>query len=234
MMSGSGAYIYQPLPPSSIRLVNILPGSPGTELHCEITFEHFPNASVNRSQLFLNSETSVPYEALSYTWGENEFPYHINCGGSQISITQNLSDALHQLRKQDTKRILWIDAVCINQDDKEEKKHQIPLMKYIYARAACVIIWLGLSDEFTVDALLLIDRAAKLLREETRQHFPRSQHLVRETANDEKNKKRELPLFSEPEKWRPLLELLSRPWFGRAWVFQESAMASSAIAVVGE
>lgn len=92
-------------------------------------------------------------------------------------------------------------------------------MKYIYARAACAIIWLGLSDEFTVDALLLIGRAAKLLRE---------------TANDEKNKKRELPLFSESEKWRPLLELLSRPWFGRAWVFQESAMASFAIAVVGE
>ena len=83
--------------------------------------------------------------------------------------------------------------MCINQDDKEEEKHQIPLMKYIYARATCVIIWLGLSDEFTADALLLIDRAAKLLREETRQHFPRPRHLVRETAKDEKNKKRELP-----------------------------------------
>jgi len=84
-------------------------------------------------------------------------------------------------------------------------------MKYIYARAACVIIWLGLSDEFTADALLLIDRTAKLLHEETRQHFLQPRHLVRETAKDEKNKKRELLLFSEPEKWRPLLELLPRP-----------------------
>ena len=56
MMSGSSAYIYQPLPPSSILLVNILPGSPGTELRCEITLEHLSNASVNKSRLFLNSD----------------------------------------------------------------------------------------------------------------------------------------------------------------------------------
>ena len=224
-------YNYQPLPPNSIRLVNILPGNPGTELQCEITTQHFTHAH-------LDSETFARYEALSYTWGENKFPYnifrcHVNCAGRRLYITKNLSDALHQLRKQDTNRVLWIDAVCINQNDMKEKEHQIPLMRDIYSRAERVIIWLGLSDEFTEDALLLIDKAAKLLREETGMHIPQPRLIVRETPDDKKNEERGLPLFSQPEKWKPLLELLSRPWFGRAWVFQESSMASSAIAVVG-
>lgn len=222
----SSGYIYQEIPRGSIRLVNLLPGHPGTELHCEITNGHFLDPN-------LDSGPPVPYEALSYTWGDPVFPCRINCADTQIPVTQNLSDALCQLRKRDENRFLWIDAVCINQQDAEEKKHQLPLMKYIYGRASCVIIWLGLADEFTVGALLLIDRAAKLLRKETGQHIPQPRQLVREVPSDEKNKERGLPLASELEKWRPLKELLARPWFSRAWVQQESAMASSAIAMVG-
>ncbi|KAK0654861.1 heterokaryon incompatibility protein-domain-containing protein [Cercophora newfieldiana] len=100
------------------------------------------------------------YEALSYTWGsaENKKPFIIN--GQQLLITSNLHEALLALRRPFCRRnsklrpnfvgphrTLWIDAVCINQDDIEERNRQVRLMWSIYAKAAEVLVFLGGEED---------------------------------------------------------------------------------------
>jgi hypothetical protein len=67
----------------------------------------------------------------------------IECSGRKLNITTNLFDALKRLRLPDADRVLWVDAICINQFDLEEKNIQVPLMKDIYSKASVVLIWLG-------------------------------------------------------------------------------------------
>jgi Heterokaryon incompatibility protein (HET) len=83
------------------------------------------------------------YTALSYVWGMHSPGYSIRCGNRSLSITPNLSDALVSLRRQFGAMTIWVDAICINQGDEDEKDHQIPLMDVIYSCATTVYIWLG-------------------------------------------------------------------------------------------
>ncbi|KAH7012701.1 heterokaryon incompatibility, partial [Microdochium trichocladiopsis] len=83
------------------------------------------------------------YEALSYTWGATEgIQRAITVDNGKIQVTPNLHTALCHLRT-DKPRLLWIDALCINQNDQEEKAQQIALMGNIYRKAEQVVAFLG-------------------------------------------------------------------------------------------
>jgi len=89
------------------------------------------------------------YEALSYHWGAEKPLTPINCNGRRLDVTQNLKMALNNLRPSQGSRTLWVDAICINQKDKQECARQVLLMREIYGRAAQVVVWVG---ETSVDA----------------------------------------------------------------------------------
>jgi hypothetical protein len=89
---------------------------------------------------------NIPYEALSYVWGDGEFCHTLLCHGKALRVSRNLFRALHFLRHKFQKRILWVDAVCINQSDPAEKETQIPLMRDIYSKATRSLIWLGEAE----------------------------------------------------------------------------------------
>jgi hypothetical protein len=89
-------------------------------------------------------DTPVPrFWALSYTWGTEMSKNLVTVNGHQLTITENLDVALRHLRDATESRILWIDALCINQEDIEERNSQIQLMSCIYGAAKQVVIWLG-------------------------------------------------------------------------------------------
>ncbi|PVH78533.1 hypothetical protein DL98DRAFT_357436, partial [Cadophora sp. DSE1049] len=83
------------------------------------------------------------YEALSYAWGEPVLNHEIEFPEGNLPITQHLYSALQKLRPQHQSRRLWVDAICINQNDKTEKGHQVALMADIYRGASGVVAWLG-------------------------------------------------------------------------------------------
>jgi hypothetical protein len=85
---------------------------------------------------------SPKYYALSYCWGNPGITEKVFVNGYEMRITTNLEAALRQLRS-DGCTTVWIDALCINQDDQEEKNLQVLRMKTIYQKAEEVIIWLG-------------------------------------------------------------------------------------------
>ena len=167
---------------SSIRLLTLLPGSYGTPLRCQI--DEFVDLS------------NVSYEALSYTWGDTESSETIEVyeladvepTKRSIPIMQNLYQALQRLRTEKPRR-LWIDAICINQEDLQEKGHQVARMGQTYRDADHAIVWLGEDNA-----------------------YPRTRALL---MQDGKNR---WPL-TRPEV--DLGELVTIPWFSRAWAVQE-------------
>ena len=83
------------------------------------------------------------HEALSYMWGSESDPRVIEIEGTEHHVRQNLWLALERLRLPTQERILWIDAICINQAETRERNHQVSLMSSICSHATCVVAWLG-------------------------------------------------------------------------------------------
>lgn len=79
-----------------------------------------------------NVPTDTDFEALSYVWGDATIRTPILCNDVEIRITQNLQDALLHLRLPHAPRLVWVDAICINQDDLEERNQQVSLMHQIF------------------------------------------------------------------------------------------------------
>ncbi|KIM95562.1 hypothetical protein OIDMADRAFT_98622, partial [Oidiodendron maius Zn] len=105
------------------------------------------------------------YKALSYTWGEPNLDGSSNSiliTGSSLRVTENLDHALRQLRNEINSTELpsywWIDAICINQGDVEERNSQVALMRRIYGSAMQVQVWLGDEDNDSTEAIGLVKK----------------------------------------------------------------------------
>ncbi|KAF2820100.1 heterokaryon incompatibility, partial [Ophiobolus disseminans] len=138
-------------------------------------------------------ERIFAYDALSYTWGSIVNMKHITCNCQRLEVTENLFDALSVLRHRYIDRYLWVDAICINQNDAKERAQQVQKMLMIYQNATNVIAWLGKAHKNTLDALVAASAVA----------VPRSSGPRYRTV------------FSG------LQNLYTRAWFKRIWVQQE-------------
>ncbi|KAF2184622.1 hypothetical protein K469DRAFT_579057, partial [Zopfia rhizophila CBS 207.26] len=87
------------------------------------------------------------YDAISYTWGNQQPDQDLGCEDSIKHITANLSSALRRFRSKYRTRNIWADAIYINQDDVKEKSQQLLLMGCIYRSAKRVRVWLGKGSE---------------------------------------------------------------------------------------
>jgi hypothetical protein len=201
--------IYRPLNESlhEIRLIKLQSGAFSDELSCTIEY-----ASLDESH-------RTPYEGLSYCWGDlndtkwikvwcptegnHETPEHA------VAVTSNLHDALKHIRRDDGEcRVLWIDAICINQDDLYERSQQVAMMRQIYAQAVSVNVWLGRGNTSVhnsiQDARYVMKRyqdamPAKVKLDATELHHPLLKDGFYLTDS---------PLFEHD-------------WFRRSWVLQE-------------
>lgn len=144
------------------------------------------------------------YDALSYTWGSHDDDQSIYIDGWELKITRNLYNALKRLRQRFTKICIWVDAVCIDQDNEREKRSQIMLMGEVYSRARSVLVWLGESHSIFTRLPLL----HKLLF--WVYGLGRPAYISTEEA---------CAVASAIYETRP-------PWINRGWVVQEFFMAS--------
>jgi len=125
--------IYTPLEKRQIRVLIVHPGD----------FDQPPNCNLKICSL----DEKPFYDALSYTWGGLEEPESITLNGSTWEITSNLGQALRHLRPADKSLNIWVDALCINQIDKEERGSQVEFMGDIYRGAAHVRAWIGPMED---------------------------------------------------------------------------------------
>lgn len=82
------------------------------------------------------SNHGLEYNALSYAWEDPEPTFDLLCSGKSLMVQGNLFDLLQQARTRYHEMLIWIDAICINQDDDAEKNLQNLLMGKIYSKAA--------------------------------------------------------------------------------------------------
>ena len=128
--SKTQAYAYDELPGGNyICLLTLQPGAKNDKIVSTLTTVFLPDAP--------------QCEALSHVWGDETHKKSIECSGNRLDITRNLYEALLHLRSKDQRRVLWVDAICINQEDNFERSEQVLLMRQIYAGAPKVIVWLG-------------------------------------------------------------------------------------------
>lgn len=115
---------------AQIRLLELLPGPDGGAIHCRL-------ACVDREKV------AGTYEPLSYCWGDQTAQIPILVNDARINIGTNLHAALARLRSSKTSRTLWVDALCINQSDIQEKNVQVQLMRNVYENGSQTLVWLG-------------------------------------------------------------------------------------------
>ena len=143
-------FIHQPLNPEidEIRLISIQPCSdPSALVECEITHGRLSNG--------------IKFETISYVWGTQEANSKVIINGETFRIRANLDEALKRLRYSAQPRVLWIDAICINQDDSLERNHQVQMMHAIYSEAYQANVWLGPSTQTSPRAFRFVRRMAK-------------------------------------------------------------------------
>lgn len=205
----------------AFRLIRLAKGS-GPEIECELI------------HAFLDGGDIAPYDALSYTWGNPEITKSIKLNDKRFNITENLFHALQHLRLQDVDRMLWVDAVCIDQAHKEELGHQVRQMGKIYSQAHQVIIWLGLGT-FGTDVLM---DSLKTLHEKCNKYAYRGWSTTDQRWMDlwlqvQESQASDHGSYLQLYQRRGIKQILERSWFRRVWILQEVANAKLAIICVG-
>jgi len=115
----------------SFRLLRVLPSlRQGSPIRCELF-----TSSILRER--------DKYIAGSYVWGPPEPTMSIVVDGKHFQVRENLFRFLKAFRSRYQSQVIWLDAICINQDDMQERSHQVQEMKQIYSGAKCVYSWLG-------------------------------------------------------------------------------------------
>lgn len=166
--------------------------------------------------------TEPVYEALSYVWGDITISIPIELDGQPFQISQNLSSALRRLRGRDTPLTLWIDQLCIDQQNAAEKSRQVALMRHIYSGCRLCHVWIGeLPDDVTLqDASWIFDAFEYMADyaaagDSGRRSLP---NILAQTT-DYEGIFTGMDVFSGADKSRP-----AASWWWRIWTIQEAIL----------
>jgi hypothetical protein len=124
--------MYSQLDPqrSKIRTLDLLSGAWGDAIECRLRV--------------VSLDDKPSFKAITYVWGDPQHKRGITHDGQSFFVTQNLFRGLQGVRDPAMKLTIWVDALCINQTDSDERREQIQLMRAIYTSASEVLIWLGI------------------------------------------------------------------------------------------
>jgi hypothetical protein len=193
-----------------VRLLTLLPGSRSAVLRVLLNIVPF------------NTKEPPNYEALSYAWGSSDNPVYLTVGetgNDTIAVTQNLAVTLPYLRFQDRPRVLWIDAICVNQMDLVERSCQVQLMGDIYRLAVRVIAWVGPETHDSLHALKTLKQIG------TSYEVDWHRNTVKLQTWPPVHYKPPSPLNARQQV--AIRSLVLRPCFERLWVQQEIKLADA-------
>ncbi|KAL8649751.1 MAG: hypothetical protein Q9210_004213 [Variospora velana] len=215
------SHYYQPLPPiapygvtpSFTRLMLVFAGSGSDPLVCSLTV--------------VDIENTLPYEALSYVWGRDLACRPLWCDGGLLQIRPNLDTALRFLRLPSHARRLWVDAICIDQGNVDERTRQVQYMRLVYKYAARTIVWLGLKSP-GIDEVFRLAQVIAEIKDADRE----SNGAVSQPA---KVHLPELDIITEifeanTEAVHRLTDFFNRDYFVRIWCVQEVVVSRWCVA----
>ncbi|KAF1846465.1 uncharacterized protein K460DRAFT_313916, partial [Cucurbitaria berberidis CBS 394.84] len=202
--------MYEPLDDSrrQIRLLHLHRGDDDVKLACTFSL--------------VSLDDDPHYEAVSYVWGDFNKCCSIDVGAvnEPVPIMRNLHSVLRNLRLHDRQRILWVDALCINQNDLVERGKQVAMMATVFSRASRVLAYLG--DHW--DRCELAVEAIRQLREDESMHlFSYMQPGLSINGVGLES----LELFNT------VIAFLNSDWMTRIWTVQEFVVAKEVVFLYG-
>ncbi|KAF1983513.1 HET-domain-containing protein, partial [Aulographum hederae CBS 113979] len=212
---------YKYLDPSrqEIRLLILAPGTAdepvrGTLRHVGLLEDPYP-----------------AYETVSYVWGDPTNRRAILLDGQERMVPASSKEVLRRMRYPDRERVLWIDAICINQEHPEERGRQVAMMRLIYSSAVTNLIWLGEDEGTTGTAVESIQAIYDEVRTETNNFSD-----FTFTICDRQGRRQFSDTGLTTTAYDPsaLLTYFSSSWFTRVWVVQEAALAPKSIFYRGD
>jgi hypothetical protein len=223
-------YQYQPLPiiPDSediyIRLLELPPGPRFGSIHCSIYEVRLSEAP--------------DFEAVSYCWGPSldGDTIHVTARDDQppisdatLTVPDSIIPFLYRTRGHCVPRVrtFWIDSICINQQDPEEKNIQVPKMRDIYLKAESTVSWLGPERDGSTAAFEYARKVYKLYRK----HMAKLGHC---RLSEEEMKEKSLRVTIGDPDLEALFAVLERPYFERAWIVQEIAVSKHIFLICGD
>ncbi|KAF7505253.1 hypothetical protein GJ744_001116 [Endocarpon pusillum] len=232
--ASEAAFAYSPLDQaltSCFRIVTLLPGDHFSPLSCTLSQEDW-------------RDPVGPYEAVSYFWGDRRRTKDLYINGKRFLVTSNLESALRHLRHdgRGQHRRLWIDAICINQADNQERSQQVRRMSNIYNNAKQVLVWLGDANSESNKALTFINTTLRPCFESVGFSCTDEQANVISRFWEEWDKGKDeecwgaidhLITQKHARNWASVAQLLCRPWWSRAWTVQELISAQRATVLCG-
>lgn len=226
--------LYESLPSGHLRLLQINGKIEGL-LHCSLAV--------------FSTDPTPTYVAISYTWGAPEDPEAVDSelgsghftgtrtiivNGQPFEIRQNLFDLLEELEPEHEPTWYWIDVLCINQDDNEEKSQQVNRMGTVYEAARSVTIWLGRAHDSTPHVIGMIQQIAVVMGR-VRAGDPAYQDLsnLNDPRDPDQNRRLGLEGGVTLDDWHAFALFLRRTWFSRVWTIQEAALARAVVCRCG-
>ena len=210
--------VHQPLSHiRSIRLLTLLPGR----------FTDPIKATLEQVSL----DDKPDYEALSYVWGQPTLSKVIKCNDKRKHVTKNLHDAVLHIRQDAKKRVLWIDQLCINQIDVQERNQQVSLMGDVFSNATRVIVWLGPAFE---GIQLVWDLKDKIDETDGWNNSAASKTSFRQILRNEGEGRSVMKSFDlDDETYLSLSKFFESDWFDRMWCYQEFSLNQDCIVYCG-
>jgi hypothetical protein len=212
MSTSQESYPYRQLPQDdTFRYLVLQPGTGNEPLVCQLQ-----TAPISATE----------YHTVSYVWGTEIKDHTITCDGYAVKITANLATVLRRVRLPDRPLSAWADGICINQEDKEEKGHQVALMGKIYRSAVGVFVHIGSDDNGHGPAVCsLLDEVDNMVQS-TCKEIDMTWDSFPYPGDDD--------ALLNDTRWNSLYQLLSQSWFDRGWVVQEAALAAQGEVMWGQ
>ncbi|KAL8889084.1 MAG: hypothetical protein Q9215_003583 [Flavoplaca cf. flavocitrina] len=177
------------------------------------------------------SRQKIPkFKALSYAWGnaQDRVRIHVVAGrgvqgvkSAALNITRSLAEALRHLRQKRQSMVFWIDQICVDQTNLEERGNQVLRMPDIFTLAKGVVVWLGPKSDDSEVAIEILNKIGPDVEVDW------ASQLIN-TSSTFYSRDRDL----SPEQCRSITILLSRAWFDRLWVVQEICLTRQRIWIV--
>ena len=191
-----------------------------------LKFTHEAGSEPRCKVITVEVEKAPPFVALSYTWGAKGYSRTICVDDATLAITTNLGEAIDAISPfaMERRMMFWADSICINQADIDERSRQVRLMNLIYRSAEMVVIWLGMAAHESDLAFDMMKTWSARFEEITRQHSSSYAITTTRISPDD-------TFFfgssgsTEERAHNALQEIARRPWWTRAWVVQEGAIA---------
>lgn len=221
---------YDPLDSESyeIRVLTITPSTPESDMKCTMEIASLINP--------------ISYAALSYCWGDPAITTDIFVNGIKTAVTSNLADALQHLRKLGVCKV-WADALCINQEDRQEKSLQIRNMRSIYSRADVCYAWLGREEVDDDESPTIIGFLESLLGSsgDTRlAHVPHTCIAIASVPTQKLQQQNGQPRHESCQfcilehHFQCLQHILQRQYWKRRWIIQETSASYRQVILANE